>query len=385
MTTTRFRLNPALDVALWSALSADEQGHIRRLTGQEAVPGIVRPRPGAGGTIKAIDDRTVELLLSLRAPGPIVDCGPAAAIPRSITCLVLDGLLEVESETSFVSGPAALARLGVTGAAAEPVDRVSLLSRQALEYAEGLPITDARGLAGRLYAFNTVPLSQRWRATLADARAVGEWLELDHRGANAAALCDGDYQEVDHPQWFAWTRRDFTAGQALPDAGFKLYVSPRPEDLPEVIKRAVAEAVSSRVLSMKVGRTSQNVLRPDKCVLYLEDEGSLQELAARLSRGLAGFRAQGVPFTRALTGDGMLSWGSDPPRSLCLTGWAQAESWRAWIANRLAISILQAKADGRGDVQPWRFAMAKLSVEGVDPQCWSARAGLWREEAGQHG
>jgi hypothetical protein len=93
------------------------------------------------------------------------------------------------------------------------------------------------------------------------------------------------------------------------------------------------------------------------------------QIAAELERSLGGYPGQGVPFTCGIDADGMLSWGSDPPRSASFAGWAQAESWRSCIADRLAVGLLQGKS--QSCAEPWRFALKKLALEGIDTGRWA--------------
>lgn len=374
------RLNPGVDVVPWVALLDAERDAVNRITGQEAVPGIVRSKVGHLATVKAIDQSAMTLLESLREP-QVVASAPAV-MPRHVKRLVLEGLIEVEVDGTFVSGPNAATALGEVSGHGTRRDRIAELSHEALRYAETLPITEARVLSARLYGYNTLPRGPKWVRAFGDSTSIAEWLGLGERGANALALADQGFDGVEHEQWLAWTRRAPGGAPKLPESGFKLYVSPHPDDLPEVLARLSPLLEAAQVSSIKVGRTLQNVLRPDKCVLYFDDAGDLQRLGRGLAKTLAGCAAQGVPFTCGFdeSPDALLSWGADPPRSLCLAGWAQADSWRAWIANRLAVALLQGKSEPSAALEPWRFAVTKLALERIDTERWAPAADCWVEE-----
>jgi hypothetical protein len=198
---------------------------------------------------------------------------------------------------------------------------------------------------------------------------VRELLGLGGSGPNRSVLEAGGYEEVEHAQWFAWTRTTIVTGGQRPELPFKLYLSPRPECLPDVFSRTIDVLVGCGAGSLKVGRTAQNLLRPDKLLIYVETHAALLTLAAELQRSLKGFAAQGVPFTCGVDADGLLSWGSDPPRLASFPGWTQAESWRSCIADRLAVGLLQARA--QSCAEPWRFALEKLRLEGIDTCRWA--------------
>jgi hypothetical protein len=95
---------------------------------------------------------------------------------------------------------------------------------------------------------------------------------------------------------------------------------------------------------------------------------------------LSGCPLHGVPFTAELAGGGLLSWGIDPPAEKQTVPWLERESWRLWVANRLASALLLAKTSTKADIQPWRFALERLRLEGVDTQTWApSRMLAWAE------
>jgi hypothetical protein len=116
------------------------------------------------------------------------------------------------------------------------------------------------------------------------------------------------------------------------------------------------------------------LLRPDKIVAYFPDFERLAKAAEAVSARLGGVPAQGVPFTSEIGGDGLLSWGMDPPASE-LAAWGGRESWRLWLTHRLARALLAARsAEG---LEPWRFALERVRLEGIDTASWTPAASLW--------
>jgi len=138
----------------------------------------------------------------------------------------------------------------------------------------------------------------------------------------------------------------------------------------------------------KIGADLAGLLRPDKIVAYFPDFDALARAAQILCERLDGLPAHGVPFTAEIGGGGLLSWGMDPPRDEALP-WSGPESWRIWLANRLARALLDARAQ-TGTVEtdpaplnpplaPWRFAVERLRLEGVDTDSWTPGALVFKE------
>jgi hypothetical protein len=117
------------------------------------------------------------------------------------------------------------------------------------------------------------------------------------------------------------------------------------------------------------------VLRPDKLVAYFATLDAVERAAAALAPRLRGIDAHGVPFTTALTSDGLLSWGCDPPS---LSAAPARESWRLWVTNRLADALMRAKVNPHAGVAPERFALARIALDGVDPDSWAPASVAWR-------
>ncbi len=260
-----------------------------------------------------------------------------------------------------------------------------MLSRAALRYAQALAVDDPLRLSWRIYGFNRRPLTPDWRRRLPSAEAVETLLGIARGGRNRRVL-DRSWQPGQHGEhWLTWharsTRPESPAALASSGAIYKLYVSPAPESLEEGFGEILAALSASRAQQFKVGADAAGLLRPDKIVAYFPDFDRLSEAAGRLGDRLAGLPPQGVPFTAEIAGDGLLSWGVDPPvaeRSPLLGGW---ESWRLWLTNRLAVALVSARsAPEVTAAEPWRFALDRMRLEGVDTETWTPGALLWRRE-----
>lgn len=392
-----FRASPAYDLVLFDRLPESERRVLADLARDPDFYGVLRPKDaGTGGTtLKSADRDTALLFLTLRQPGPLPAYAAAQlgeAAPRVIARFVADGVLEVERDGAFVSGPAALDLFVRPRGGPQRESRIAALSLAALRCAEGLPIDDPRLLSLRLYAYNRIPLTPRWQSLLADTPAVERHLGIAPGGPHRQAL-DRAWQRLpDREGWISWTSRAVDGGNELADGPtWKLYVSPRPEGLFDQGAASFEEGVApfgeilaaltaSRARQFKVGNDAGGLLRADKIVSYFPSFERLAEAADAVVARLAGVPAQGVPFTSEIGGNGLLSWGMDPPRSE--RSWSLGESWRAWLAMRLARDLLaarQATREGIPGVEPWRFALDRLRLEGIDTETWTPGALLWKE------
>jgi hypothetical protein len=113
-----YRFNPALELVVFDRLEPELQSRLASLTRDPSFYGVILPvdRQAAPATAKAADRESALLLLTLRTPGPIPEyarrlLGPDAW--RTITGLVLDGILEVESAGVFRSGPDAIGSMEI--------------------------------------------------------------------------------------------------------------------------------------------------------------------------------------------------------------------------------------------------------------------------------
>jgi hypothetical protein len=406
----RLRANPALELVLFDRLPARQRLALAGLARDPELYGVLRPRRGSGLGLQAIDRETALLFLTLARPGLLPsyvrsrlgDAGAAQALAR----LVADGVLEIEREAGdFVSGAAALAVFGEARAAG---GRLAELSRAALRYgqelARTLPEGEALHLSYRLYGFHRLPLAPRWRRRLPDGEAVRYFLGLAAGGA-WRSLLERHWRQPAAPPGEPWLRwqpaavpaarpgRPATQGGA---ATYKLYVSPAPEELPERFGPVLDGLAAAGAPGFKVGATAGGLLRPDKVVAYFPSFERLAEAAAAVGERLAGTASpHGVPFTSEIAGGGLLSWGVDP---LPAPGWGldAAEgsmSWRLWLTHRLARALIAGTAAAAGRqaqgveaaaakdelLEPWRFAVERLRLEGVDTDSWTPRGSLWRQ------
>lgn len=364
---SRFRLNPALDLKRFEELPPAQRQALTDLEQHGELEAVLVPRDASSNlTVKAVDHRMATLFAGLRQPAVLDPDDDPGELARSISALLLDGVLQIEADDGFVSGPSAHTLIFGRISDGRTEDRPTDLSIEALRYGQTLPLGDARSLSHRLYAYNRVPLHPRWQERFGDPERARTALGLGPRDRLTALLAT-DYELTEPGGWRSWSR------VAYDPEGLhhKLYVSPHPESLPAAFRITVETLVELGVRAFKVGDGLFDLLRADKLVAYFESRDEVLEAAGALTSRLSGLRPQGVPFTAALTPDSMLSWGVDPPIDGALVAWRGVESWRLWITNQLAVSLLLARGQETGGVPPWRFALDHLRLQGIDTETWT--------------
>jgi hypothetical protein len=365
---TIFRTNPSYELVLIDRLAQEDRDLIDTGEDLDDLYGVLRPCRGSPLKVRSASRETALLLLTLRDPGPIPaylkkDLG---ADYRSVVArLVLDEILEVEEAGSFVSGTAAR-NLVLAEAPNQEGGRLAELSIEALKYGQALEGLTTQELARRLYFYGREPVSSLERRGLASEESIREYLGQIGDGAAPSRLnanwIEAPKQE-DRPWWRMWHPRHSALG--LKAAGYKLYISADYASLPAVFL-AFAEALAEGpgVRGFKVARDVSSLCRPDNVIAYFSRLEDLSSGAARIKDYLSGCKARGVPFTAEVTRDGLMSWGIDPPE--CHS--PHASSWRLWVVDRLAEYLLAAKT--AGDAEPWRFALDRLSIDGVETGTW---------------
>lgn len=332
------------------------------------VVGALVAGPDSGLPNKIVDRAAANLFEHLSQPG----AAPDAAVDR-LPELVFDGVLEVETADGFVGGPRAFELMGFGSTVSVGNSRLGRLSQSALEYAERLQLDDEDRVLARLYAYHRVPLSRRWERTYPGPEAILDLLPKRLLAGSWVGPAEG------RPYWLSWTSRTSYPVEGRADFPYKLYVSPRPEAVPEVLPAFVEALTDSPAERFKIGPDASGLLRPDKIVVYLRDARQTAVVADALQRALKGFEPHGVPFTAELSGDGLISWGGDPPPDAAPIG-RRSESWRLSVCRRLAEYLLAARRAGLQSALAVDFALARLNLDCVDVSSF-APAGLDRPAA----
>jgi hypothetical protein len=375
------RANPAYELVLYDRLEPAVREALADLRKDPDFYGVLRPRDAAGLGVKSVDRETALLFLTLGEPGPLpsyVHRVAGESVGRVVAQLVADSILEVDGGDAFVSGPSAFDLLRGEVSGERERGRLAALSVEALRYAQALDVSDPLRLSVRLYGYNRRPLTPAWKRLLPSGEAVERHLGIALGGENRKLL--RSWSRVGPSNgWLSWRSRAAEAGGT--GVTYKLYVSPAPEALADSFGRVLEALALAHAPQFKIGADAVGLLRPDKIVAYFPTFERLALAADAIAGHLDGTPAQGVPFTSEIGGDGLLSWGMDPPAEESLALWDGRESWRFWLTHRLARAILAGKAAGSAGegVEPWRFALERLRLEGVDTDSWTPGALLWRE------
>ena len=201
-------------------------------------------------------------------------------------------------------------------------------------------------------------------------------------------IAESNYQGVfksrkpspENPNWYLFdnaqrTHKDHTA----PIEHAKLYISPVLADLPRCLRRVVDILPSLPFRGWKVGRYSFGIARPDKICVYFPSTEEAQAAARIFAGELQGAEAHGVPFTNRQDPHGLLSIGVDPNQKVSQPGFAIQNSWRLWVARKLASAMITAKLDGNYPLSPEQSSLWGLYFLGIDPTNWTVRdSNFWR-------
>jgi hypothetical protein len=337
--------------------------------------GYLCPKPSSHLTYRQVSPDTALLFLTLRCEGPVPDYFRALfgrSTDSRLLRLILDGVLEVEHEGAFVSGPGAREFL-LGNETYSRKGHIAELSNDALRYIEALGDLTIPEMTQRLYDFGRQPVTPAQKRAFhhAEIDAFGGLLETARPILNT-------YWAQSHsvnPYWMMW--RPMRNSEDSEQVRFKLYISPRLSDV-AVAFQASAEILGQipGVRGLKLGRGLPGLTRSDKLVAYFSRIDDLQEAGWRLYRRLEGCSVHGVPFSAELSPDGLLSWGADPPK----TALSQPGSWRLWLACRLATHFETARrANVSGPI--WRFVLDRLRLDGVNPDTWMPNVEFWSSPA----
>jgi hypothetical protein len=361
-----FQANPGYELVLFDRLPPQQRVALAQLQSDPDLYGVLRPRPGSGLRTKSVSRDAALLFLTMAHSGPL----PSYVVASddgvsSVTQLVMDGVLEIEVDGEFHSGAGAHRWLYPSESATENLGAISRLSRDAVRYGAALEVDSTLDLSMRLYSYHRLPRSPYWQARFPSPDAVMAHWGVPGRYWTLAPTEAGS-------TWTTWQ----SPIAARPDVRevYKLYVSPHPDDAPVALRETLTALQATNALCFKVGADLVGLLRPDKIVCYFAELEQLLAAAESVAKATTGMAAHGVPFTGELGGDGLLSWGIDPGSDAQAFGWLGRQSWRLWITNQLAVSLLTARSQSAMTVPAWRFALDRLELEGVDSQNWTPRS-----------
>jgi len=353
-----FKINPAYELVEAGNLDQPEQSMLAGLLTREDVFGVFRPREMNELNYKVAYKDVALLYYFLQHPSKLplhLRNHFDDEANNTMAKLVMEGILEIEQNGNFFSGLQARPVIFKTQRHEEMESRsyISKLSEEAICYVLSLKHTDMSLLARRLYSYNTIPSLQK-HDDLTSLGEVREWTAQE---------------PTKKYNWLSWSRgsNGFTPSD---HSTYKLYISPRPEDLAPVFKKTIPVISRMNAFSFKTGADRQGLLRPDKFIVYFYSYKDLRNAATILEKELKEFSPQGVPFTSQLDDSGLLSWGIDPAKKDVIEN-IEAGSWREKITVKLASAILQTRKEVTEKSNSLSFIMDLVQLENIDPLTWT--------------
>ena len=144
----------------------------------------------------------------------------------------------------------------------------------------------------------------------------------------------------------------------------KVYVSPTVAALPHALPIVFARNAELHVPAWKVGADAPGLYRADKIVCYFATSAAALRAGRQLARALRGVPAQGVPFSGALDGSGIVSRGRD----------LDGRSWRSMVLRGSRSGAGRRRAERWGWPRPLsgspRAALDALGRAGLDVVDW---------------
>jgi hypothetical protein len=216
----------------------DEQRFARASMPDSQLYGILRPRQRDGLRLMAVSADAALLFLTLREPGQLpayIRSSLGDSCEATIAKFVGDGVLELNVGGGFVWGPSGLDALLDGSNVGMGQGQFDALSAAAIQFASSLASTDVLELATRLYTYNRMPASPRWRNQLGSPNDVERFLGIG-RSCRLGFSLRGD--------WYCWVSSHI-ADDAT-SCAYKLYVSPLPSALRETVAIITAVADTAR-------------------------------------------------------------------------------------------------------------------------------------------
>jgi len=327
-------------------------------------------------SVKAVSSDTDRLFKQVQVPTPV--CKVLPELPpqerdRALARLIFEGILQIAFRNTWVNECAAYGVIVQNDDSLIGMGTLPSLAVDALKHGQRLAIEEPEQLAAKLYFYNRIPVTCSWRQLWQNADAVHRYLRVAIAGAPSrdlsscfemSALCIG-------APWLSWRRRGSHHVHQRKADRYKLYVSPRPDHIREAFAQVTMLLPTSAALSMKIGAHAHGLLRPDKLVVYFDQQHELLAFSEMLRQRLSGLSPHGVPFSAPIDDAGILSWGIDPSRATATIGRYADDSWRIWICNRLAVALIASMHSSEPEAIPWRYALTTISLAGVDTRTWT--------------
>jgi hypothetical protein len=390
-----FRFNSQFTLTPFSELSEEHQKRFADFMSDDRFYGVLIADKIAKLTIKAVNRDLADFLARLRQPQRIADVLKEFPSDNSqdreqfIIQLVLDGVLEVQSNGEFISGVEAVNRvlLGSTHSSGfksieSPTNTIHRASERSLYFAFISPCSHPRDISFILYNYNRIPLCRQWCQRIPHEEAFRVFLDLDSDDSwpgmpnwvNPQPIRTDEHGRPDafDLHWRSWKLKGRKKSRDIPS--YKVYFSPAPEALPAVFREVREAAAHSDAHAMKLGRNLPGILRPDKFIVYFPSYAPARDFARDLSAQLTPYPAHGTPFSYQVSDEtALVTMGVDPPPRF-----GEKLSWRFYIANKLALAIQGIRRTNASD--PREYIHSYMHLMGVDSSLWRPINDNWMIE-----
>ncbi|MEQ1905970.1 MAG: hypothetical protein ABL888_17405 [Pirellulaceae bacterium] len=373
------RSNPEFELVELLRFSDAERQTFDKLKEDGSCFGVLRPTQGSSLTMKSVCKETALVFYAMTKVGPLPHflCEELARDGSNgtqlVAELVLDGVLELQTDQGFVSGAAAFPFLYDNQQPLDNQSHLAKISLAAIQLGQRLFSDEPMRVSAFMYFYNRNPVTPRLQRALHTDTAYEQFLGLERGGACAQVLQDNwEFTPLGPTQtgWRSWTAKKKKRLSRGTKAGFKLYFSPTCESLPACLPTFIRTLTELAVPYFKIGADLPGLCRPDKIVAYFNSFDHVQEVGRAVAEAVGDVTVQGVPFSADLFGNGLLSWGIDPKEMPALEG-QEVASWRLWITNHIARSVLQCKGDQHATMEPWQYSLDRLRLEGIDTETWT--------------
>ncbi len=377
-----FQSNPKYALIEWDSLHQPEQEVLAGSSINSAdIFGVFKPlAPQEGLSMKLAYKEVALLFYFLQQPGKLpnyIRAGYDDDMNMMLAKLVMEGVIQIESNGDFLSGTLAFKQLYEDNGHRQSWKYIETLSSKAIEYVVQLNYLDLGAALTRLYSYNTIPPPLKNSAFNApdetESFSDGENGPQTERELLKHWIRHSPTKEF---PWLMYTRDLNGYNRTKNNVTYKMYVSPLPSSLREVYEKTIMLLSSTKAFSFKTGINQDGMLRPDKFVIYFHEYEHLHEAAALLNTQLKEYPVQGVPFTAQLDDTGLLSYGIDPPGNNKLD--SQGGSWRAHVAEKLAVAVLQAKEAQLDAKDAYEYIINKIYLEQIDPHTWVPQQDIWK-------
>ena len=370
LTDKLIRMSKKYELLRFEMLTEKMQFSFQGLETDPEFYGILSPINDKKLGVKSVNKELALLLLSLQTPGKI----PNYILKHDednyesvIYDLLLANVLEVEIDDHFIGG-AALKNYDATTITPKTTENyLSQLSYNAILYGMKLPINDVTSLGARIYFHNRYPLSSEWKKRFEEEK----FLEVKDKNSKKLLKKYWTRSKSKIESWEFWQKNDNELDVNKSKSTYKLYISPRPDKVGSILDIIVPVLTEMNVPRFKYGVTVQDVLRPDKIVIYFKSYEEMFKLSETIIPLLQDFDVHGIPFSSQLDERGLISWGIDPPKNENKLQWQERESWRVWVSFRIANAILQARSESLDFETTFAFVLDKMASIGVNVDMWN--------------